>query len=265
MRIVFCGTNDLAGVLALNALRPIFEGHEAMLLLSNEATPRSDAPELKEFSYFMSELPSQRIFPLIERRDKPSEGALLTATEIAKRHGIPTRMVTRGISESVVQDVIDFVPDLILSMRFTAIFKEPLLSLPRWGIYNIHSGALPGYGGMMTTLRVVSNGEEMTGCTLHRVDAGIDTGPIVGVRYLGIRPDKSLLWHICHLYPLCVPLFEEVLACIGRGEEVETTAQDSKQRRYYGAPGRDEIDEFISRGNHFVTLPDYLELLGRFV
>ena len=266
MRVVICGANDLAGAIALNSLSPVFKAHQAMLLLCDVSLGKGVAsPELLEFHHFMSDLPAQRYFPLIERRTSITEGCLLTPRELAKKHDAPLFEVTRQIPAPVWDRLVEFAPDVILSVRFLVIFKGPLLSLPRYGIYNIHSGELPSYGGVLAPMRAMLNGAPAAGATLHQVDAGIDTGPVVGVRHLQIQKDRSLLWHFCQVYSLCVPLFEATLERLARGEKIEATAQEPAARRYYRFPSDEEIAGFLAQGFTFVQAKDYVELLGRFV
>jgi folate-dependent phosphoribosylglycinamide formyltransferase PurN len=266
MRVVICGANDLAGAIALNSLGAVFTAHQVILLLCDVSLGKGvDSPALQEFHYFMSDFPSQRYFPLIEKRPDGAEGCLLTPRELAKKHNAPLLEVNRQIPAPVWDRLVQFAPDVILSVRFLVIFKEPLLSLPRYGIYNIHSGELPSYGGILAPMRAMLNGESAVGATLHQVDTGIDTGPVVGVRHLEIKKERSLLWHFCHVYSLCVPLFEETLKRLENGREVKATAQKPAARRYYRFPSDEEIAAFLGKEYTFVQARDYAELLGRFI
>ena len=47
-----------------------------------------------------------------------------------------------------------------------------------------------------------ANGEKKLGATLHVVDEGIHTGPLIGIRWLDAVPDRSVLWHEINLYRL---------------------------------------------------------------
>jgi len=96
----------------------------------------------------------------------------------------------------------DWAPDIIISARFSLIFKSNIEQIPPLGIFNIHPGALPGYAGLCAPLRGMLNGEKELGCTLHQVDNGIDTGPIYAVGYLAAQPEKSVFGHIAQLYEL---------------------------------------------------------------
>ena len=70
-------------------------------------------------------------------------------------------------------------PDLIVSAAFPWIIPDDVIALPRLGTINMHGGLLPeqrGPNGMGWALR---KGDAEVGFTIHRVDAGLDTGPIL--------------------------------------------------------------------------------------
>src|SRR5262249_7715417 len=164
MRVVICSGNDLASAYALNALRPVLEQHESMLLQCDDAHPHgAAAPELEEFLYFMQELPLRHLFPLIERDAPIGDDVLLTPNEIVRRYKVPVEIVEPRLSGEIVEKLRAFAPEIMLSVRFLPIFREPVLSIPCHGIYNIHSGALPSYAGVLTPLRALLNGESSIG------------------------------------------------------------------------------------------------------
>jgi methionyl-tRNA formyltransferase len=67
--------------------------------------------------------------------------------------------------------------DLFLSLEFDSILKPKELNCLR--VFNIHFSLLPKYRGVYTSAWPILNGESKSGVTLHRIDEGIDTGPIV--------------------------------------------------------------------------------------
>ena len=70
-------------------------------------------------------------------------------------------------------------PDVI-AVFGTSLIRGPLLSKGRLGIFNLHGGLSPRYRGADCTFWALYNGEpDQIGCTLHRIDAGIDTGNLV--------------------------------------------------------------------------------------
>ena len=69
--------------------------------------------------------------------------------------------------------------DLLLVFAFGYILKEDLLNLPKYGSLNIHTSLLPKYRGAAPIQRSLINCEKETGITFMRMDAGLDTGPII--------------------------------------------------------------------------------------
>ncbi len=68
--------------------------------------------------------------------------------------------------------------DLILTCRFRLLPPETF-SRPKWGAVNLHSSLLPKYRGVHPVSWALVDGQTETGVTLHRIDAGIDTGPVL--------------------------------------------------------------------------------------
>lgn len=73
------------------------------------------------------------------------------------------------------------IPDLVLiSLEYSRIVRVAKFASPK--LYNIHFSALPAYRGMFTSIWPILNGETQSGVTLHLMDAGADTGPIIAQR-----------------------------------------------------------------------------------
>jgi peptidoglycan/xylan/chitin deacetylase (PgdA/CDA1 family) len=77
-----------------------------------------------------------------------------------------------------IDEVRAFRPDLGLSLA-APILKEALFALPRLGTLNLHKGKVPDYRGMPPAFWELWNDERRVGCTVHRVEAKLDAGPIV--------------------------------------------------------------------------------------
>lgn len=87
----------------------------------------------------------------------------------AKQHGVREYQL-----EELYQ--IDYL--LFLSLEFDRIIS-PKLFQPTARLYNVHFSLLPQYKGMYTSAWPILNGEIQSGVTLHKIDAGIDTGDII--------------------------------------------------------------------------------------
>jgi UDP-4-amino-4-deoxy-L-arabinose formyltransferase/UDP-glucuronic acid dehydrogenase (UDP-4-keto-hexauronic acid decarboxylating) len=84
--------------------------------------------------------------------------------------------------------------DLLLVCRFE-LLPAQVFEAPRIGALNIHSSLLPAYRGFHPVSWALIDGAEKTGVTIHRIDAGIDTGPIVAQAALPIS-DHHDLWSL---------------------------------------------------------------------
>jgi len=72
--------------------------------------------------------------------------------------------------------------NLIVVWSYSMILPPSVLALPAMGAVNIHGGLLPQYRGGHVTQWAIINGEREFGVTLHYVDEGIDTGPVIAER-----------------------------------------------------------------------------------
>lgn len=154
-------------------------------------------------------------------------------------------------------------PDLVVSIRYGAIFKSPFLAIPRLGVLNLHSGQLPAYRGVLATFRALAAGESEIGTTVHYIsDSTIDTGAIVAVTRTPVDRARSLFWHIAQVYGPGIDALGDAVQRVLRGEVLATSAQSGGS--YYTYPTREEWDAFSAAGWHAVTLADAAEVWGRF-
>lgn len=70
-------------------------------------------------------------------------------------------------------------PDVILVWSYSLILPPRMLAVPARGAVNVHGALLPEYRGGHVLQWAIINGERETGATLHYMDAGIDTGPVI--------------------------------------------------------------------------------------
>lgn len=72
-----------------------------------------------------------------------------------------------------------FNPDLLVSAGFMRILAEPILTKFAARIINTHPALLPNFPGAHAVRDALAAGVNETGCTVHFVDAGVDTGPVI--------------------------------------------------------------------------------------
>lgn len=83
------------------------------------------------------------------------------------------------------------LPDLLLVIDFGHMIKEPLLSMPPLGCFNIHPSLLPSYRGSAPVQRAIMDGLGITGVTVFRLDAGMDSGPVLARREVAIETSDN--------------------------------------------------------------------------
>jgi methionyl-tRNA formyltransferase len=84
-----------------------------------------------------------------------------------------------------------YEPDVILSYTFPYRLPESILTIPRLGAVNLHPSPLPRYRGP-NAHRMLYDGGETLGATLHRTATGFDTGPILSRREVPLPLDLSV-------------------------------------------------------------------------
>jgi len=108
------------------------------------------------------------------------------ALGFAQERGIPTRIVSLrkgddrdAWNESLAEAVAALKPNLIVLAGFMRILGPPLLERFRGRIINVHPALLPSFAGHNGPQDALDGGVRISGCTVHIVDAGVDTGPIL--------------------------------------------------------------------------------------
>lgn len=264
VRIIVCTKRDLAGALILNQVLPLLAGDDVLVLLSDKTRPVENAvPELAEMKFLERELPVDTLFPLVDGLG--AEGELATFDGLARRFGVPFKVLSDINGPDGEALVRDFAPDLILSARFSLIFKRNVFNLPRFGTYNVHPGALPRYAGLFAPFRCLVEGTDRIGCTLHKVDDGIDTGPVVGIGWLPVDPARSLLWHVLNTYRPGLDLFFDMLAALRAGRMPEPWVQDRSQREYGSLPDAESFATFRARGYRLYDPKEFIDILRAFL
>lgn len=123
--------------------------------------------------------------PVFVLSDVPDAGIL----KLAKQFEIPSCFVSPGpfktkMTEAIEQEMVAHLQaaqvDFIALAGFMRVIKEPLLKAFPGRILNIHPSLLPQFPGLAAWQQAYNAKVTETGCTVHLVDEGIDTGEILG-------------------------------------------------------------------------------------
>jgi folate-dependent phosphoribosylglycinamide formyltransferase PurN len=153
------------------------------------------------------------------------EKTFCSVRDVAKYYGFPVAVFKDQNAPKSIAQLKDWSPDLII---FTGgnILRQQLLEVPRLGVLNVHLGMLPEVRGMSTPewslLKRVP-----VGITIHYVDAGIDTGPILQ-RFEFHNParEASLSDLRNRLIAFGIDKIGEVVAALDHGTIVSTPQSD---------------------------------------
>lgn len=112
--------------------------------------------------------------------------------EFAKAHNLPT-FISKSEDE-IINKLKEVNPNLICLAGYMKILSPKFVNTFKGKIINIHPALLPKFPGLDVQKRAIEAGEKESGCTVHYVDEGMDTGAIIAQRkvpiLLGDTADK---------------------------------------------------------------------------
>src|ERR1700712_3123577 len=150
VRIVFAGT-PAAAVPSLEAL--LNSTHEVVAVIS-----RPDAPA---------------------GRGRKNESSPVAA--LAREAGIELLTPATARAPEFVSALTDLAPDAAAVVAYGAILRQNVLDIPANGWVNLHFSLLPAWRGAAPVQAAIRAGDDITGATTFRLEAGLDTGPVYGV------------------------------------------------------------------------------------
>ncbi|MBA3768493.1 MAG: methionyl-tRNA formyltransferase, partial [Acidobacteria bacterium] len=131
-----------------------------------------------------------------------------------------------------IEQLRSLAPDLILVWSYSMILPPAILEIPRAGCVNLHGGLLPEYRGGHVMQWAIINGERETGMTLHYMDEGVDTGPVIAEESFPIEWEDDAASIRGKLKDAGVHLIKEYWNAI-TGGTAPRISQDESRARYY--------------------------------
>lgn len=117
----------------------------------------------------------------------------------AERAGLPSFVVRlkdhadrTEWDRALTKAVAAYEPDLVVSAGFMKILGPEFLSTFGGRVINTHPALLPAFPGAHAVADAIAYGVRVAGCTVHLVDAGVDTGPIVAQEAVSVVPGEDV-------------------------------------------------------------------------
>lgn len=177
-------------------------------------------------------------------KDDPSEWTWFdSVAELAAAHNIPV-FAPDDINHPLwVKRIKDINPDVIFSVYYRKLVKQPILDIPRLGCLNLHGSLLPKFRGRCPVNWVLIQGEKETGVTLHYMTPKADDGDIVAQTKVGIAESDTARTLFDKLLVSAEGLLKEILPAIKAGK-APRLPQDQSKASYFGGrrPEDGQID-----------------------
>jgi len=176
MKIVFIGKD---GIYSAAPIHKLAGKHEIVGVA--RSAPRSFTPFLSSQSLW-----PPRLRRLLNRR---TSSTLLPV--IAADLAAPVFELKKGGLTELTSFIKSLAPDLICVASMSQLLPRAAIDAARYGAINIHPSPLPAYRGPNPWFWQYHNGEPEGGLTIHRIDEGSDTGPILAQRSYTIEPGTT--------------------------------------------------------------------------
>lgn len=160
MRIVYAGTPD-AAVPSLSAL--LESRHQVLAVVTRPPAPRGRGRALR-----------------------PSPVGALAAEA-----GLPVLTPRSARDPEFADRMRELAPDAAAVVAYGALLPQPILDIPTHGWVNLHFSLLPAWRGAAPVQAAIRAGDDITGATTFRLEAGLDTGPVYGLITEPIRPEDT--------------------------------------------------------------------------
>jgi methionyl-tRNA formyltransferase len=136
-----------------------------------------------------------RIVAVFTQPDRPSgRGRRQSATPVKERAlalGLPVCQPASLKGDEAVRQLAAFAPDVMVVVAYGLLLPPAILAIPRLGCLNVHASLLPRWRGAAPVARAILAGDAKTGVCVMRMEAGLDTGPVMSAREVAIGPRET--------------------------------------------------------------------------
>lgn len=243
--------HDLTGLIMLNKVVPRMISMGLTPVIYNTKSNRNKTfkvPTPSLVSAFNVGILENVIIPFLETQNIVS-GEHLTYKQLCFKHGIEYKEIL-DVNVPEVRQGIKNDPYIIggISLRFLQVFEDSIIdTMKEKGFFwNLHSGLLGDYKGLLTPYRAIENGEKEYGLTLHEISTGIDEGAIIDKGILTLDKAKPVMELYLDTVDIATQITTDALQKVSQGLAVSTAPQITKGR-YYPNPTTQEFINFIDK------------------
>jgi methionyl-tRNA formyltransferase len=111
--------------------------------------------------------------------------------ELARTAGIPVYAPDRPGNPDFLDELAALDVQCCAVVAYGALLPPAALAVPEHGWVNLHFSLLPAWRGAAPVQHAILHGDDVTGASTFRIEAGLDTGPVFGVVTESIRPDDT--------------------------------------------------------------------------
>ena len=193
MRLVFCGTASFA----VPSLRATAARHEVAAVVTRADRPGS--------------------------RGRPAPRPV---GEAARELGLEVLTPARIGAPDVVRDLLALAPDCLVVAAYGQILPTALIDPPPYGAVNVHASLLPRWRGASPIAYAILAGDEETGVSIMRMEAGLDTGPVYATARVRVDAGATTPTLTATLADLGAAELISVLDALERGDAIATPQPD---------------------------------------
>ena len=138
---------------------------------------------------------AHEVVAVVTRPDAPAgRGRTLRPSPVrerAEQAGVEVLTPGHPRDEAFQARLRELAPDCCPVVAYGALVPQPVLDIPVHGWVNLHFSLLPAWRGAAPVQHALLHGDEVTGATTFRLEAGMDTGPVYGVTTEQVRPTDT--------------------------------------------------------------------------
>lgn len=175
---------------------------------------------------------SHELVRVISQPDRPAgRGKVMTPTPVSQwalDHGVEL------LRPSTIEEIARAVDglDCVVTIGYGVLLPESILEIPSRGFLNLHFSLLPRWRGAAPVQRAIEAGDALTGVTVFKLDAGMDTGPIFTMHRYALDSDITSDELLIELGEVGVGAVIEALEMLSQGVRPAPQVADRATRAH---------------------------------